>query len=171
MNGPDRPALDVAVVLEREAAPNRWEDWRFRIVEVLPDTPGFGAEPRLLHDDGRYARWLHPGLRVELFHDEGKGYYLNLSTGAPVWFVMWRVDEADPSQARPIGVSLSYNEAARWMDNADERVDSLPLPADVRDWLQAWTDANYRPVIEPRRRPQSFLSPEERAKGVPRSGR
>ncbi|MDH5331236.1 MAG: DUF3305 domain-containing protein, partial [Aquincola sp.] len=23
--------------MEREKAPNRWEDWRFRIVEVTPD--------------------------------------------------------------------------------------------------------------------------------------
>lgn len=171
MTATDRPAFDVAVVVEREAAPNRWEDWRFRIAEVLPDEPGFGRAARKLHDDGRFARWLHPGLRVELYTDEAKGYYLNLSTGAPVWFVMWRIDPTDPSSARPEGVTLSYNEAARWMDNAEERVDSLPLPPDVRDWLQAWTDANYRPVVEPRRRPQSFLSPEERAKGAPRDRR
>ena len=42
---------------------------------------------------------------------------------------------------------------------------SLPLPADVRDWLQAFTDAHYQPAIEPRCKPRSFLSPQERAKG------
>ena len=31
-----RPAVRVAVVMERETAPNRWEDWRFRIAEVVP---------------------------------------------------------------------------------------------------------------------------------------
>ena len=30
-----RPGVQVAVVLEREAQPNRWEDWRFRIVENM----------------------------------------------------------------------------------------------------------------------------------------
>lgn len=152
-------------MLAREAKPNRWEDWRFRVVEVVPNEAPFGTEPRLLHDDGRTARWLFPALKVELWRDDAKGCYLNLSTGSPVWFVLWRVDSADPSQARVEAVSLSYNDAARWMDNAEERVDSLPLPADVREWLQAWVDANYRPVVEPRRRPQSFVSPEERAKG------
>ncbi len=164
----ERPTIEVAVVIEREAQPNRWEDWRFRIAEVVPNEAVFGDAPRKLHDDGRLARWLHPGLRIELFTDEAKGYYLNLSTGSPVWFVMWRIDEADPSMAAPQAVTLSYNEAARWLDNAEERVDSLPLPADVRDWLQAFADENYKPVIEPRRRPQSFLSPEERDKGARR---
>jgi hypothetical protein len=164
----ERPAIEVAVVLERQAQPNRWEDWGFRVAEVVPNEAPFGTEPRLLHDDGRIARWLFPGLKIELFTDDAKGYYLNLSTGTPVWFVLWRIDEADPSQARAEAVTLSYNEAARWIDNAEERVDSLPLPADVRDWLQAYADEHYKPVVEPRRRPQSFISPEERARGVKR---
>ena len=33
-------------------------------------------------------------------------------------------------------MTLSYNEAGRLLD-AQERVDNVPLPADVRDWLQA----------------------------------
>jgi hypothetical protein len=75
-----RPAVNVAVVVEREAQPNRWEDWRFRIAEVLPDEGGFGREPRLLRDDGKTARWLHPGFTVALYRDECEGYHLNLSS-------------------------------------------------------------------------------------------
>ncbi|WP_295637751.1 DUF3305 domain-containing protein [uncultured Methylibium sp.] len=157
----DRPALDVAVVIEREARPNRWEDWRFRIAEVLPQEPAFGSEPRLLRDDGRRSQWLHPGLRLELFRDEAEGYYLNLSSGQPVWFVMWRIADDDPSRAWPEIVSVSYNEAGRWLD-AQERVDNLPLPADVAEWLQAWTDEHYKPEPKQRKRPASFLPPEQR---------
>lgn len=160
----DRPAVEVAVVLERETAPNRWEDWRFRLAEVVPQQPAFGAEPRRLHDDGKLARWLHPGFKVELFRDEGEGYYLNLTSGQPVWFVMWRVDDEDPSQARPVTVSLSYNEAGRWLD-AQERVDNLPLPPDIAAWLQAWTDEHYKPEPKKRARPASFRRPGERDAG------
>ena len=158
----ERPFVEVAVVIEREAQPNRWEDWRFRVLEVLQSEESFGREPRVLRDDGRTARVLHPGFRVELFRDEGEGYYLNLSSGSPVWFVMWRVDDEDPSQARPEIVSVSYNEAGRWLD-AQERVDNVPMSDEVRQWLQAYTDAHYRPEPKKRRRPQSFVAPSERS--------
>lgn len=156
-----RPAIDLAVVMQREAAPNAWEAWRHAPVEVALGEPAFGHAPRVLRDDGRVRLTLHPGFRVELFHDECEGYYLNLSSGAPVWFVVWRSDDEDPSRAWPEIVSLSYNEAGRWLD-AQERVDNLPLPLEVRDWLQAYTDAHYRPEPKKRSRPASFRPPAER---------
>lgn len=165
-SAPQRSRLEVAVVMERERAPNAWEDWRFRVVEVVPQQPGFGRAPRLLIDDGRCARWLYPGLTVELFRDEGEGYHLNLSSGRPVWFVMWRPEADDRSRARPEAVSLSYNEAGRWLD-AQERVDSVPLQAEVVAWLQAYTDDHYRPEPKKRQRPASFLGPGRREPGGP----
>jgi Protein of unknown function (DUF3305) len=157
----DRPSIEVAVVIEREAQPNRWEDWRFKVAEVVPDEAAFGAEPRVLRDDGKRRRTLFPGFRLELFVDEAEGYYLNLSSGAPVWFVVWRTDDDDPSRAWPETVMLSYNEAGRRLD-AQERVDNVPLDAERVAWLQAFTDEHYRPESKKRRRPASFLSPGKR---------
>jgi len=158
---PDRPSVQVAVVMEREAQPNRWEAWRHAVHDVMQDDGEFGSEPRVLRDDGKRRQTLYPGFRLELFADEGEGYYLNLSSGTPVWFVMWRLDDEDPSEARPQAVSLSYNEAGRWLD-AQERVDNVPLPAELREWLQAYTDANYQPEPKKRKRPASFLPPDKR---------
>jgi Protein of unknown function (DUF3305) len=156
-----RPAVRVAVVMEREANPNRWEAWRFRLVDVVPDEPAFGTVARVLRDDGRVQRTRHPAFTLELFRDEAEGYHLNLTSGAPVWFVMWRIDADDPSRAGPETVSVSYTEAGRWLD-AQERVDNVPLPAELIAWLQAYTDEHYRPEPKKRRRPQSFLPPEQR---------
>ena len=155
------PTVHVAVQIERQHQPNRWEDWRFRITEVVLDDGAFGSTPRLLRDDGRSAVFLYPGLPVSLHRDEAEGYYLNLSSGAPVWFVMWRRDENEPPQATPQCVTLSYHEAGRLLD-AQERVDNLPLPPEVRDWLQAFTDEHHRPEPRRRQRPQSFRAPGER---------
>ena len=157
-----RPAVQVAVVMEREANPNQWEAWRFRLADVVPHQQAFGTEPRVLRDDGRVQRTLHPNFTLELFRDEAEGYHLNLSSGAPVWFVVWRIDDEDPSRAWPETVSLSYNEAGRWLD-AQERVDNVPLAPDLAAWLQAWTDEHYRPEPKKRRRPQSFLAPGQRS--------
>jgi hypothetical protein len=157
----ERPSIRVAVVMDPETAPNRYEDWRFRVCEVVAHEEAFGDAPRILRDDGKVQRVLHPGFRLALFRDEAEGYHLNLSSGAPVWFVVWRVDEADPSRAWPETVSLSYNEAGRWLD-AQERVDNVPLGPDLAAWLQRYTDEHYRPEPKQRRRPQSFVAPGER---------
>lgn len=155
------PTLHVAVQMRRLAAPTQWEDWRHAVDAVLIDEGQFGTEPRVLRDDGRCRDTLHPGLAVELHRDEAEGYWLNLTSGAPVWFVMWRCDDADPSRAWPELVSLSYQVAGRLLD-AQERVDNLPLPEPVRAWLQAYTDEHHKPEPRERRRPASFKNPGER---------
>jgi len=157
----DRPVVQVAVVMECEAHPNRWEDWRHRVAEVVQHESEFGSEPRLLRDDGKVARWLYPGFELQLYADEAEGYYLNLTSGTPVWFVMWRVDDDDPSRARPETVSLSYNEAGRWLD-AQEHVDNVPLDPELCAWLQAFADEHYKPEPKQRKRPASFVSPGRR---------
>jgi hypothetical protein len=167
----DIPRLRVAVQTERLKQPNRWEDWRFRIADVLLDEGQFGDSARLLRDDGHSALHLHPGFSVELHQDECEGYWLNLVSDAPVWFVMWRDSRDDGSdsgqggtgapRALPQLVTLSYNEAGRLLD-AQERVDNLPLPADVRGWLQAYVDEHYRPEPKQRKRPASFRAPDQR---------
>jgi len=165
-----RVTLRAAVLIEREAKPNRWEDWRFRLAGVELDDGHLGEQhddprsPRVLRDDGRQVLWAFPGFELGLFPDEAEGYHLNLTSGAPVWFVMWRVDDEDPSRAWPELVTLSYHEASRWLD-AQERVDNWPLPAELVELLQAYTDAHYRPEPKRRQRPASFLPPERRGGG------
>jgi hypothetical protein len=147
--------------MERTAQPNAWEDWRFQVADVVLDEGQFGTTLHTLRDDGKRRLNLHPGLAVSLHRDEAEGYYLNLSSGAPVWFVMWRVSDVDPSQAWPERVTLSYHEAGRLLD-AQERVDNLPLPQAVCAWLQAFTDEHHKPEAKQRRRPASFKAPEHR---------
>ncbi|HPP82137.1 MAG TPA: DUF3305 domain-containing protein [Rubrivivax sp.] len=156
-----RPGIQVAVLMERVAAPNRWEDWHFDVLDVVPDEGAFGGAARCLHDDGRRSQWLHPGYRLELYADECKGYFLNLTSGHPVWFVVWRHDENDASRAAPLTVSVSYIEADRWMA-AGEHVDSVPLADALCEWLRVFTNENFRPEPPRRNRGASFLSPKER---------
>ena len=157
----ERPSLLTAVQFERLRSPSQWEPWRLSLSGVFVDSAQFGTQPRLLRDDGNSASFLFPGLPVSLHVDEAEGYFLNLSSGTPVWFVMWRSDESDPPMPQPEFVTLSYHEAGRLLD-AQERVDNLPLPPEVREWLQAFADEHYRPEPKKRRRPESFRDPSER---------
>lgn len=145
---------------ERVAGPMaRWQPWRWVLAEVVPHESGFGSVPRQLYKGEDEQRWLHPAQRVELFADDAEGYYLNATTSAPCWFVLWRMEEeatlADEPIARPVAVSLSYHDAGRWLD-AQETVEQVPAPADVVAWMQEFAQKHY--VVEPkkRQRPQSF---------------
>ena len=161
----ERPSIEVAVVMRRERLHNRWQPWRWVLADVVPQEPGFGTEPRRLLGNEDEERWLHPGFRVELFRDDAEGYYLNATTPAPGWFVLWRMEEeptvADEPIARPVAVTLSYHDAGRWLD-AQETVEQVPAPPDVVEWMREFALAHYVPEPRKRKRPESFQRLEDR---------
>ena len=157
------PSIPVAVLMERTAAPNAWEDWGFRVLDVVPAQDAFGGAPRLLHDDGKRSQWLYPGFTLALHADECKGYFLNLTSGRPSWFVSWRPDEQDAAMVEVSGVSVSYIEADRRLF-AEERVEPVPLAPELCEWLREFTNAHFQPDTKRKVRAQSFLSPADRAR-------
>lgn len=160
-----RPNVQVAVVMRREAIDNRWQPYRWQLHDVVPHEPGFGDTPRCLRRDARTEDWLHPGFTVELFRDDAEGYYLNVTTSAPCWFVMWRMEEeaslADAPIALPQIVTLSYHDAGRWLD-AQEQVEQVPAPADIVEWMREFAQAHYTPEPKRRKRPDSFQPLQDR---------
>ena len=153
-----RPSIEVAVIMRRERIDNRWQTWRWVLHDVVPQEPAFGTKPRMLFQSEHEVRWLHPGFPVELFRDDAEGYYLNLTTEAPCWFVLWRMEEGtagDDPMPRPVVVSLSYHDAGRWLD-AQETVEQVPAPPDVIEWLSAFTDEHHVIEAKKRKRPESF---------------
>jgi hypothetical protein len=160
-----RPSVQVAVVMRREAIDNRWQPYRWQLHDVVPHEAGFGDAPRCLRRDARTEDWLHPGFTVELFRDDAEGYYLNVTTSAPCWFVMWRMEEeaslADTPIALPQIVTLSYHDAGRWLD-AQEQVEQVPAPADIVEWVREFAQAHYTPEPKRRKRPDSFQPWQDR---------
>jgi len=160
-----RPSLQVAVIMRRERIANAWQPWRWVLAEVVPHEEAFGTEARLLYQSDDEERWLHPAFTVELFRDDAEGYYLNATTPAPCWFVLWRMDEeasvaAEPI-ARPVMVSLSYHDAGRWLD-AQETVEQVPAPEGVVAWLREFVETHYVQEPKKRQRPQSFKGLQDR---------
>ena len=167
MNTP-RPEMKVAVVMRRERIEgpmSRWQSWRWVLADVVPHQEGFGSAARLLYKNENEERWLHPGYVVELFKDDVEGYYLNASTPAPCWFVLWRIEEtasvAEEPMAKPEVVSLSYVDAGRWLD-AQETVEQVAAPAEVVAWLRAFVDQHQVSEPKRRKRPESFKTLADR---------
>jgi hypothetical protein len=160
-----RPCVAVAVVMRRERIDNRWQPWRWSLADIVPHEESFGAQPRLLLKDDQEERWLHPGFKVELFTDDAEGYYLNVTTTQPCFWVVWRMEEdaalADEPVAVPQTVTLSYHDAGRWLD-AQETVEQVAAPRDVVEWMQAFVDAHYVLQAKRRQRPQSFKPLQDR---------
>jgi hypothetical protein len=151
------PNRRIAAILERVPVESRWESHRWSLLGVVPDV---GGEPRLLIDDARQRQRLFPGLEIALYPEEAEGYFLNVSTQDPSVFVSIRTDEAtgEPYASQ---ATLSYNEAARWMDGGEkvERVSAWP---ELIAWMGEWVEANYRPEPKKRQRPRSFEGKEGR---------
>lgn len=163
-----RPSIEVAVVMRRERTTgpsSRWQPWRWVLTEVVPQEASFGSAPRLLYKNDSEERWLHPGYKVELFKDDAEGYYLNATTEAPGWFVLWRMEETagitDEPIAKPEVVTLSYCDAGRWLD-AQETVEQLPAPASVVEWLKSFVEEHHVPEPKRRKRPESFRALTDR---------
>lgn len=157
-----RPSLQVAVLMRRERVHgpmSRWQPWRWVLHDVMRDDAPPAAQPICVRQSEDEQLWLHPGFSVSLFKDDVQGYYLNGSSPAPCWFVLWRMEEepaiAEEAMAVPIMVSLSYHDAGRWLD-AQEHVDQVPAPAEVVTWMNDFTQAHWQEEPKRRKRPESF---------------
>jgi hypothetical protein len=150
--------------MERLATQNRWQSFRWQALGVVPDDRSREARAEIAHHPTS-LHVLYPGFVARVHSDEAEGYYLNVTAPEPRVFVMWRIPEDNPEDAVPHSVTLSYNEAARWMD-AQEKVDGVAMPDDIFAALCDWVAVHYRPPEKKRRiRPQSFESKEGRYRG------
>ena len=55
----------------------------------------------------------------------------------------------DGEFARPATVSVSYGEAARWLDSG-EQVDGVAMPREIADWVGDFVNIHYKP--EPKKK-------------------
>ncbi len=149
----------------------RWATHQWHLSDVVLHEPHLGQLPQLLSDEGDVQTWLHPNQTVELFKDTAEGYYLNLTSPEPCFWVMWRMEDEPGERASgspsgeciayPSIVTLSYHDAGRWLDS-QEHVEQVAAPKSVIDWLQAFTEIHHIQEVKKRKRPQSFLSLEDR---------
>jgi hypothetical protein len=146
--------FSLSVIMQRLPINNRWQSHQWKPLEVLPDVPGVHAHLLLDNDDEQ--RWLFPAFEARLYVDETPGYFLNLSSETPCWFIMWRFEEINGQQvAVPKSLTLSYDEAARQIDGG-EQVDTLPISDEVAGWLAEYTQQHFRYEGKKQRKRPSF---------------
>jgi hypothetical protein len=148
--------LTIAVVMQRTPLANRWQPFQWKPIEMSADDLLTDVGHRCLRNDASDTRWLFGGFQIGLFPDEAEGYFLNIASPTPCWFIMWRLETYDGQEiAVPKQVTLSYNEAARLMDGG-EQVDTLPASSTVIARMAAFVQEHYRPEPKKKRRKPSF---------------
>ena len=142
-------SMPIAVIMQRRTVPHPWADEAWAAVGVVPNRGELPPlQPLSRSEDREY--YLVAGLELELYPDENDGYFENCVAPEPKVFVMWRMRDDDVvPPAEPFIVTLSYNEAGRFMDGG-ERVDPVPMAAAIREWLAAYVAVHYKP--EPKKK-------------------
>ncbi len=136
----------IAVIMERRRLQNRWVDEAWEAMGVVPAFDGNEPGVRQIVAETDRDQWLVGGFALELFRDEADNYFLNMSSPIPKVFVMWR---KEGELALPVTVSVSYGEAARWLDSG-EQVDGVPMSRELADWVGDFVNTHYKPA--PRRK-------------------
>lgn len=176
LNG-QSPHIEVGVIMRRERVNgpmSRWQSFRWVLADVIPQsdwpvTPALDNTrgPIPVEVDGPSdedaSHWFYPGFKVSLYRDDVEGYRLNMDSPRPCFWVMWRLDNelSDDTMPQPEIVTLSYHDAGRWLD-AQERVDQVPAPVWVQQWLVSFIEQHYVPEPKRRKTPSSVQALADR---------
>ena len=146
--------------MRRRPSNSRWVDSVWEPWGVLPGYPE--GEARVLVESEGDVQWLHHGFTLVLHRDETEGYYMNVSAPAPRVFVLWRMEGRSGADfALPLDVTVSSDEAARWLDGGHS-VDGVAMPPEIYAWVGGYVESNYRPEPKKRIKPRSFQHPKDR---------
>jgi hypothetical protein len=148
----------IATFIEFTSTPNQGTGWRVTNISPYP-------VPQEYHLGDAVHERVYDELQLWVYRDEGEGYYLNLESPEPSIFVKWRINETTSAvvgKPEAIAISLSYNEAGRWLD-AGESVDRVLMPEEMLPWLAEFTQLHYEPEGKKKKRgpKPSFMTRSE----------
>jgi hypothetical protein len=93
-----------------------------------------------------WAQLYAGSLPLELFRKETASYKYNLESGGKVWVALRPTGEAERPW-HPHLVTAAPDEGQAAMEGGEAVVEAVPMPAPIRDWVQAFVDAHH--VEEP----------------------
>ena len=165
----------VAVLIERRSVRRgQWETASWRVVGVMPrpadEQPG---EPTLIHTDEACARYLHTGMRLELYRDEAEGYWYNLMAETPYLFVVCYPADPDDDGGGSLNPFLvtANQDAANGHMETDDPVFSVPMPPEICAWVERYVVENYVPEQKKKRKRKNWSEDSNTPDGLRRGMR
>ena len=141
----------VGVVVERRKAKSPWIDFTWQPVAVLPGQPD-AAPWTVLSVDGETTTFYAGSIDVELHRTETGYYRDNLASGAPSLWVALRPTGVEPPYDL-LAVTADPAEGESFTQVGDDLVEAVPMPAPVRDVVEAFVAEHHveRPFVKRKR--------------------
>ena len=172
-------SMPLGIVIERHKSANRWQDWRFQPVAVIPGAPDVAGWSEMLRGEG-WVRYHAATLTVWLYRTQTPAYLHNLSMEQPVVYIVLRRDPDQPEEFafQPLLVTVSPYEAEEYLISGDEIVEPVAMPDVVMGWIQDFIDSNHvdQPFVKRQRdkhkekRPDSPLPLDAYGKPIRQGG-
>jgi len=157
-------SFPVSILVDYQATlDNRWQAGRGRASGPVAGGQGQGEGVRQtrLHADPGQQQTLWTGFNVELHKDDAESYYFNIVSDTPRAFVICTLEDDGP--LRPLIVTLSYDEAASYLES-DDIVESVAMPAELYRWVEQFVLENYLPQKKKKRKRENW---KEKPSGRP----
>jgi hypothetical protein len=143
--------IPVGVVVERHKATSPWLDFVWRPVSVLSGIPS--AEPWTpLGSAGATAIFFAGTATITLYRTETGNYIDNLESGSPkLWVLLQAAGGEHPYELTAVTADPAEGEA--FTEAGNDLVDSVPMPADIRDTVEAFVAEHHveRPFMKRQR--------------------
>jgi hypothetical protein len=170
-------SLPIGVVVERRLIDNKWQDYSWSPVAVIPGAPPMDPSTdvwKLLREGDDWSHFHVGTLNLELFVGETEGYRSNLSGDASyVYVVLTKGEEADEPEVMPFLVTVCPYEAESYTEGGEEIVEGVPMPDEIVAWVQAFIDEHHVDVPFKKRKQKKAYDPRKGdfKKPPPRAGR
>jgi hypothetical protein len=133
--------IPVGVVVERRKAASRWIDFTWRPAMVLPGRP-VAAPWTVLASEAEAVSFYAGSTEIGLYQTETGRYRDNLASGAPALWVALRPTGAEPPYEL-LAVTADPSEGESFTQAGDDLVGAVPMPAPVRQILEAFVAEHH----------------------------
>lgn len=151
--------LQFGVVVERREIDNKWQDYAWRAIAVIPNAPETD-EWKTLQSGENWVHYHARTLKLELFKRETQGYKVNLSMPQPAVYVVLRQgEEADEEEVEPCLLTVCPYEAESYIESGDEIVNDVPMPGELIALVQDFVDTHHVEQLFKKRKNKKAYDP------------
>ena len=152
-----RITIPITVILDRKIdTSKKWTFPAWHVFSIVTGEDSNAHEQHITeHDDGMVKRFYWGGLKLNLYKDGTEGYWYNLLSQTPYLFVICEGEIGD-MDVKPRYVTANQDEANGHLES-DDLVLSIAMPASIRQLLEQYVIAYYKPVKKKKRKRKDWL--------------